>query len=70
MDKQTLSNYGWVIVVVLVLAVMLGLATPFGKYVGVGIGNIAKAYKEASNADAIDNNVDTKSFDIFKYELV
>ena len=33
MDKQTLSNYGWVIITVLVLAVMIALATPFGTYI-------------------------------------
>jgi hypothetical protein len=33
MDKETLSNYGWVVICVLVLVVMIALATPFGKYV-------------------------------------
>ena len=30
MDKQTLSQYGWVVICVLVLAVMIAFATPFG----------------------------------------
>ena len=30
MDKETLSNYGWIVICVLVLAVMIALATPFG----------------------------------------
>lgn len=33
MDKETLSNYGWIVICVLVLAVMLALATPFGTFV-------------------------------------
>ena len=33
MDKSTLSNYGWVVIAVLVLSVMLALATPFGTYI-------------------------------------
>ena len=33
MDKETLSNYGWVVIAVLVLAVMIAMATPFGNYV-------------------------------------
>lgn len=33
MDKETLSNYGWIVICVLVLAVMLALATPFGDFV-------------------------------------
>ena len=30
MDKETLSQYGWVVICVLVLAVMIAMATPFG----------------------------------------
>lgn len=33
MDKETLSNYGWIVIAVLVLAVMIALATPFGNFV-------------------------------------
>lgn len=33
MDKETLSNYGWIVICVLVLAVMLALAGPFGTFV-------------------------------------
>ena len=47
MDKETLSNYGWVTIVTLVLAIMIALATPFGNYVGKavkvtaeGLGNV------------------------------
>ena len=30
MDKETLSQYGWVVICVLVLAIMIAMATPFG----------------------------------------
>ena len=33
MDKETLSNYGWVVICVMILAVMIALATPFGSFV-------------------------------------
>lgn len=33
MDKETLSNYGWIVICVLVLAVMIALASPFGEYI-------------------------------------
>lgn len=36
MDKETLSNYGWIVICVLVLAVMIALATPFGTFVADG----------------------------------
>jgi len=36
MDKETLSNYGWIVICVLVFAVMIALATPFGTFVADG----------------------------------
>ena len=39
MDKNTLSNYGWIVIAVLVLSVMIALATPFGSYIEQGIKN-------------------------------
>lgn len=30
MDKETLSNYGWIVICVIILAIMITLATPFG----------------------------------------
>ena len=29
MDKETLSHYGWIVILVLILSVMMALATPF-----------------------------------------
>ena len=39
MDKETLSNYGWIVICVMVLAVMIALATPFGSFISVAIKN-------------------------------
>ncbi len=36
MDRQTLSNYGWIVIAVLVLSVMIALATPFGQFIKLG----------------------------------
>ena len=36
MDKQTLSSYGWIVVLVLVLSVMIAMATPFGEFIASG----------------------------------
>lgn len=33
MDKQTLSNYGWIVVLTLILAVLLALASPLGSFI-------------------------------------
>lgn len=36
MDKETLSKYGWVVIVIIVLVILMGLAAPFGSYVKNG----------------------------------
>lgn len=47
MDRETLSNYGWIVICTLILAVMLALATPFGEFIAgafkatyAGFGNV------------------------------
>ena len=49
MDKETLSNYGWVVICVLVLVVMIALATPFGKYIAEAVKNTTKSLFDASH---------------------
>ena len=44
MDKETLSNYGWVVICVMVLAVMIALATPFGEYIRDGVKEIVNSF--------------------------
>ena len=36
MDKETLSHYGWIVILVLILSVLLALATPFGNFIADG----------------------------------
>ena len=57
MDKQTLSNYGWLVIVTLILAVMLAFATPFGTYVGDGVVSIANGYVQSSNNATDKDNI-------------
>ena len=47
MDKSTLSNYGWVVIAVLVIAVMIAFATPFGNFVATGVSETTNALTEA-----------------------
>jgi hypothetical protein len=61
MDKSTLSNYGWVVIVTLVLAVMLALATPFGDYVGKGASEVLKSYTQAGNNAVNPDNISVQS---------
>ena len=61
MDKSTLSNYGWIVIVTLVLAVMLALATPFGSYIGKGASNVIKTFVQSSDKAIDEDNIDTQS---------
>ena len=53
MDKETLSNYGWIVICVLVLAVMLALASPFGNFVANAIKSTAQGLFDV-NLNALD----------------
>lgn len=48
MDKNTLSNYGWIVIAVLVLAVMMALATPFGSYIKSGVESTTQGLFDTS----------------------
>ena len=53
MDKETLSNYGWIVIAVLVLVVMIALATPFGSFVSQAVQNTTKGLFDV-NKTALD----------------
>jgi len=56
MDKETLSNYGWVVICVLVLVVMIALATPFGKYIAEAVKNTTQSLFNVSKS-ALDTGL-------------
>ena len=68
MDKETLSNYGWIVICTLVLAVMIALATPFGEYISAGVWSTTNGLNDTLNKnmeiaglsggsdDAVDNS--------------
>lgn len=39
MDRETLSNYGWIVICVLVLAVMIALAPVFAEAIRAAVEN-------------------------------
>ena len=49
MDKETLSNYGWIVICTLVLAVMIALATPFGEYIKAGVWSTTNGLNDTLN---------------------
>lgn len=46
MDKNTLSNYGWIIVTTIIIALMIVLATPFGSYIGDAFTSVVDGFSE------------------------
>ena len=53
MDKETQSNYGWIVICVLVLAVMIALATPFGDYISTAVKSTTQGLFDV-NQNALD----------------
>ena len=53
MDKETLSNYGWIVICVMVLAVMLAFASPFGNFVANAIKSTTQGLFDV-NQGALD----------------
>lgn len=57
MDKETLSNYGWIVVLVLILAVMMALAGPFGAFIADGFQATTAGFFY-TNDNALTNTLD------------
>ena len=69
MDKETLSNYGWIVIAVLVLVVMIALATPFGSFISEAVQSTTKGLfdvnKTALDAAGVPGlTVDDQEFDV------
>lgn len=54
MDKETLSNYGWIVICVMVLAVMLAFASPFGQFVAQAVQSTTQGLFDV-NQNALDS---------------
>lgn len=66
MDKETLSNYGWITICCLILAVMIALSTPFGDFVAVGVKSTTAGLFD-TNQTALNTtglvSIDDQNFD-------
>ena len=58
MDKNTLSQYGWVVIVIIILVLMIALASPFGHYIEESAMNTLMAFGEKSNVENLLNESD------------
>lgn len=54
MDKETLSNYGWIVICILVMVVMIALATPFGDFIASAIKSTSQGLFDTSQ-NALDS---------------
>ena len=43
MEKETLNSYGWIMIVTLIAAVFIMLASPLANYIGTAITNYGEA---------------------------
>ena len=57
MDKETLSHYGWVVIVVLIAAVMIAFATPFGTYVGDSVVETVRGFVGVNEQGIDEGNI-------------
>ena len=71
MDKETLSNYGWIVICVLVLAVMIALATPFGTFVADAVKSTTQGLFDV-NQSALNStgliNIDRQEFESCEHD--
>ena len=63
MDKETLSNYGWIVVLVLILAVMMALATPFGSFVSTAIKDVTGGFWNVNSVALKGVGISTEDVD-------
>lgn len=63
MDRDTLSNYGWIVIITLVLSVMLAFTTPFGEFVGRGSGRILQAIRTLTKNNVNEDKYSSLSND-------
>ena len=57
MNKETVSHYGWIVVLSLVMAVLIAFTTPMGTYVGKAASNIIRGFGRTNINAMSDKNI-------------
>ena len=70
MDKETLSNYGWIVICVLVLAVMIALATPFGSYISDAIKSTSNGLFDVNQEALGAAGITISDNELTKYSII
>ena len=50
MDKETFSSYGWIVITVIVIGIMILFATPFGQHILTSVENILKSFQSTAES--------------------
>jgi hypothetical protein len=61
MDRETLSNYGWILIATIAVAVFIALSQPIGEYIGqvvTGVGQGMVDVGDAADEESIDEDMD------------
>ena len=58
MDKETFSSYGWIVITVLVLAVMIAFAGPFGELIKAAVNDLVGDFTNWAD-EAVSNYTPT-----------
>ena len=45
MDKETFSSYGWIVITVIVIAIMISFATPFGQFIVDAVKGVLEGFQ-------------------------
>ena len=61
MDRETLSHYSWIAVMILVLSVMMAITTPLGQYIGRGVDNVTQSIKQLSDKKSAEDTINSLS---------
>ena len=61
MDKESMTTYGWIAVILMMMTLLIVLATPFGDYIGQMAKNLTNAVKDVEeniDRDAVEKDME------------
>ena len=62
MDKESLSNYGWVVICIIIIAILIGMATPFASTIRKNVTGTVGGLQDVGNG-VLDTMGKAESFD-------
>ena len=57
MDKETFSSYGWLVITVIVIAIMIAFATPFGEFIVDAVKNVLLDFESTASSALANTTV-------------